>query len=91
MLSQKDYSDTNILREVCLLQQTPTMRMTLSQTSLDETCCFLKRLVFFKQQLCDIVYAVYMRAVHASDLHKQNDEYIPAPNPQNIHAASCGC
>ena len=42
----------------------------------DGTCCFLKRLVFFKQQICDNVCAVYMPALHANDKKKQST-YLP--------------
>jgi len=54
----------------------PSMCLILSQKSPDETCCFLNRLVFFKQQTCDNVCAVYMPALHASDQQKQST-YLP--------------
>ena len=44
----------------------------LSKSSPDETCCFLRRLLLFKQATCDNVCAVYVPALHASDQHKQN-------------------
>ena len=43
----------------------------LSKTSPDKTCCFLKRLLLFKQPSFDNVCAVYVPALHASDQHKQ--------------------
>ena len=48
----------------------------LSKTSPDKTCCFLKRLLLFKQPSFDNVCAVYVPALHASDQHKQNT-YLP--------------
>ena len=63
---------------------TSTMCLMLSKSSTDETCCFLKRFLLFKQPIC----AVYMPALHAND---KKPEYIPAPNSKNIHAASCSC
>ena len=55
---------------------TSTTCLMLSKHSPDETCCFLKRLVFFKQQICDSVCAVYMPALHANDQKKQST-YLP--------------
>ena len=42
---------------------TSTMCLMLSKSSPDETCCFLKRFLLFKQPIC----AVYMPALHAND------------------------
>ncbi len=76
----KHHSDTSIfLRGLSTSSRkfvTPSMCLTLSQNSPDETCCFLKRLVFFKQQICDNVCAVYMPALHASDQQEQST-YLP--------------
>ena len=55
---------------------TSTMCLMLSKPSPDETCCFLKRLLLFKQQICDNVCAVYMPALHANAQKKQST-YLP--------------
>ena len=52
------------------------MCLMLSKNSPDKTCCFLKRLLLFKQPSFDNVCAVYVPALHASDQHKQNT-YLP--------------
>jgi len=65
----KHRRDTTIsLRGLCTCTQSIlTSSMCFSP---DGTCCFLKRLVFFKQQICDNVCAVYMPALHANDKEK---------------------
>ena len=85
---KQNYSDATIfLKGLSSLSRqfsTSTMCLMLSKNSPDETCCFLKRFLLVKQPIC----AVYMPALHAND---KKAEYIPAPNSQNIHAASCSC
>ena len=51
---------------------TQTMCLMLSKSFPDETCCFLKIFLLFKQPIC----AVYTPALHANDKKKQS-KYLP--------------
>ena len=83
---KQNHSDATILVK-CLSSSsrqslTSTTCLMLSKSSPDKTCCFLNRFLLFKQPIS----AVYMPA--AND---KKSRVIPAPNSQNIHAASCSC